>query len=149
MNVVFNCSSITDFPLPNNHYKVVTVQYTYCDPHMQVTWLLPNIIQGRLLCLAAVCWTTDHYHSCQNLGVGISEGCFIFDSASLHLEVARPIQPHRVHKSGRKTSITITQILYKLRRLSNSKNIFVKTMKIHFLSSSTKLWGQLFIFLEL
>jgi len=26
-----------------------------------------------------------------NLGVGISEGCFIFDFASLRLEVARPI----------------------------------------------------------
>jgi len=28
---------------------------------------------------------------CSNLGVGISEGCFIFDFASLPLEVARPI----------------------------------------------------------
>jgi len=28
---------------------------------------------------------------CLNLGVGISEGCFIFEFASLPLEVARPI----------------------------------------------------------
>ena len=33
----------------------------------------------------------SHYHPCLNLGVGISEGCFIFDFASLSLEVARPI----------------------------------------------------------
>ena len=42
-------------------------------------------------CLAVACWTTDHYHPCSNLGVGISEGCFVFDFASLPLEVARPI----------------------------------------------------------
>jgi len=48
---------------------------------------------GRLHGLAVACWTTDHYHLCSNLGVGISEGCFIFDFASLPLEVARPIWP--------------------------------------------------------
>jgi len=41
--------------------------------------------------LAVACWTTDHYHPCSNLGLGISEGCFIFDFDSLPLEVARPI----------------------------------------------------------
>ena len=46
---------------------------------------------GRLRGLAVACWTTDHYHPCSNVGVGISEGCFIFDFASLFLEVARPI----------------------------------------------------------
>ena len=40
---------------------------------------------------ALVCNITDHYHPCLNLGVGISEGCFIFDFASLPLEVTRPI----------------------------------------------------------
>ena len=39
--------------------------------------------EGRLRGLAVACWTTDHYHPCSNLGVGISEGCFIFDFASL------------------------------------------------------------------
>jgi len=43
--------------------------------------------RGRLCDLAVACWTTNDYHPCSNLGVGISEGCFIFDSASLPLEV--------------------------------------------------------------
>ena len=33
-------------------------------------------------------WTKDHYH---HFRISISEGCFIFDFASLPLEVARPI----------------------------------------------------------
>jgi len=54
----------------------------YC-PHMHGT--------GRLGGLAVVCWTADNYHPCSNLGVGISEGCFVFHFISLSLEVARPI----------------------------------------------------------
>ena len=46
---------------------------------------------GRLRGLAVATWTTDHYHPGSNLGVGISEGCFIFDFVSLPLGVARPI----------------------------------------------------------
>jgi len=46
---------------------------------------------GGLRGLVVACWTTDHNHPCSNLGVGISEGCFNFDFATLHLEVARPI----------------------------------------------------------
>jgi len=46
---------------------------------------------GRLRGLAVACWNTDHYHTCSNRGVGISEGWFIFDFASLPLEVGRPI----------------------------------------------------------
>ena len=30
-----------------------------------------------------VCWITDYYHLSLNLGVAISERCFIFDFASL------------------------------------------------------------------
>ena len=48
---------------------------------------------GRLGGQAVACWTADHYHPCSNLGVGISESCFIFDFTSLPLEVARPIWP--------------------------------------------------------
>ena len=48
---------------------------------------------GRLHGLAVACWITDHYHLCSNLDVVISEGCFIFDFASLPLEVAQPIYP--------------------------------------------------------
>ena len=47
---------------------------------------------GGIRGLAVACWTTDHYHPCSNLGVGISEGCFIFD------------------KGGRKTPIIIVII---------------------------------------
>jgi len=47
----------------------------------------------RLRGLAIACWIRDHYHPCSNLGVGISEGCFILDFASLPLEVVRPIYP--------------------------------------------------------
>ena len=46
---------------------------------------------GRLRGLVVACWTTDHYHPRSNLGVGISEGCFVFDFASSPSEVARPI----------------------------------------------------------
>jgi len=34
---------------------------------------------------------TAHYHPCSNLGMRISEGCFIFDFTSVPFEVARPI----------------------------------------------------------
>ena len=50
-----------------------------------------DVSVGRLRALPVACWTTDHYGPCSNLGVGISEGYFIFDFASLPLEVARPI----------------------------------------------------------
>ena len=54
--------------------------------------------------------TPDHYHMSSNLGMGISEGCFIFHFASLLLEVARPF---RLHKCvSRKTlSILLTPSL--------------------------------------
>ena len=45
----------------------------------------------RLRGLSVAYGITDHYYPCSNLGVGISEGCFIFDFDSLPLEVARPI----------------------------------------------------------
>ena len=47
--------------------------------------------RGCLHGLAVACWTTNHYHPCLKLGVGISEDCFIFDFASLPLEVAQLI----------------------------------------------------------
>ena len=42
---------------------------------------------GRLHGLAVECWSTDHYHPCSNLGVGISEGCFIFHHHRLLLKL--------------------------------------------------------------
>ena len=53
--------------------------------------LYMHVLLGRLRGLAVACRTTDHCHPCSNLGVGISEGCFNFDFASLPLKVARPI----------------------------------------------------------
>jgi len=52
-------------------------------------------------------WITNNNHLSSNLGVGISEGCFIFDLASLPLEVARLIEPTMCKKNGRRTSIII------------------------------------------
>ena len=58
--------------------------------------LLPLNLVCFVLCafevLLVVHWTTDHYyHLSLNLNMCISEGCFIFDFASLPLEVTRPI----------------------------------------------------------
>ena len=53
--------------------------------------LTENRNWGRLRGLAVACWTTNHYHPCSNLSVGIFEGCFVFDFVSLPSEVARPI----------------------------------------------------------
>ena len=65
---------------------------------LAVVFHLSHLIKINTLILSSVVQlvarqTTDHYHLSSNLGVGISEGCFIFDFASLPLEVARPIQP--------------------------------------------------------
>ena len=51
------------------------------------------MLRGVSLVQLVAHWITDHYHLSSNLGVGISEGCFIFDFASLPLDVVRPIQP--------------------------------------------------------
>ena len=71
-------------------------------------------ISGRLRGLAVACWTTDHYHPCSNPGVGISEGCFVFDFASLPLEVAQPIQPTLCTKVAVKhqLSISLQKLIY-------------------------------------
>jgi len=61
------------------------LDYYTCDVQMYIG--SPRRLRG----LAIACWTTDHYHPCSNLGVGTSEGCFIFDFASLPLGVARSI----------------------------------------------------------
>ena len=62
-----------------------------CHTEFQIT--LGRNYFGRLSSLAVACWITGQYHPCSNLGVGKSEGCFVFDFASLPLEVARPVWP--------------------------------------------------------
>ena len=57
--------------------------------------------------LAVACLTTDRSHTCSNLGVGIAEGCFILDSASLPFGGRSAHLGYLVDKSGLKTSIII------------------------------------------
>jgi len=74
-----------DKPLTHSLYHSLThynnKQYWYIDrsPHLPI-----GQTRG---CLRGL----DNYHPCSNLGMVISEECFIFDFASLPLEVARPI----------------------------------------------------------
>ena len=70
--------------------------YTRVSPHtntihMESYYTHKRAHGGASVVRLIVSWTTDHYHLSSNLGVGISEGCVIFDLASLPLEVARPI----------------------------------------------------------
>ena len=55
--------------------------------------------------LVVVYWTTDHYHLCSNLSMGISEDCFIFDFALLPLAFSLPcvqnINHHHHHHHHR------------------------------------------------
>ena len=75
----------------------------------------------RLRGLAVVCWTTDHYHPCSNLGLDVSEGCFVFDFASLPLEVARPIYPTMCTKVA-------------VKQFSSSSSITIMTSICHLVS---------------
>ena len=64
---------------------------------------------GRLG-LTVARWITDHYHPCSNLGVVIPGGCFIFELASLPLEVAQPISPILCIKVAVKHQILIYRV---------------------------------------
>jgi len=83
-------------------------------------------IKGRLRVLEVACWTTDHYHPCLNPGVGIFEGCFNIDFASLPLEVVRPIYPTMCtnvavkHKSSSSIDQAGTTYMGKIFKLSIS-----------------------------
>ena len=89
-------------PLTGEQYVPFICLYT--DPstyRLSLTEACSNqITQGRLRGITVAWWVTDHYHPGSNLGVSISEGCFIFGGRSFHLAC-------RVHKSGRKTQIII------------------------------------------
>jgi len=65
-----------------------------------------------------------HCHPCSNLGVGISEGCFIFDFVSFITFGGRSAHlAYYVYKSGRKTTIIIiivTRICRKAGRQLNT-----------------------------
>jgi len=53
--------------------------------------VIKYLLEHYFLGLAVVCWTTDHYHPCSKLGMGLTEDCFIFDFASSPSEVTEPI----------------------------------------------------------
>ena len=55
----------------------------------------PTQMSWIYCCTLVVCWITDHYHLSSNLSVGIFEGCFIFDFASLPLEVTQVAIKHQ------------------------------------------------------
>ena len=59
----------------NNKQNAVHVNYSNVTT---LCWQM-FINRGRLRGLAVACWIIDHHHPCSNLGLGISEGCFIFD----------------------------------------------------------------------
>ena len=85
-------------------------------------------------------WTTDHSHLSSNLGVCISEECFIFDFASLVLEVARPIQPtictkvavkHQSSSHLQKYGISFSDVVY-IRPVSDAiNNVISFLFEIH------------------
>ena len=68
---------------------------------------------GRLRGLAVACWMTYHYYPGSNPSVGIFEGCFIIDFASLPLEVARPIQPTMCTKVAVKHQLSSSSLSQK------------------------------------
>ncbi|KAK2143518.1 hypothetical protein LSH36_834g00067 [Paralvinella palmiformis] len=70
-----------------------------CPRHLPLIIFIQHNYDECLRGLAVVCWTTDHYHLCSIRGLGISEGCFIFDFASLPLE-----KPKKAGKSSTKKS---------------------------------------------
>ena len=76
--------------LVDNQLAAESTKLVQIGKHKQMR-LAERYVWVRLRGLAVACWTTDHYHRCSNLGVGISEGGFVFDFVSLPLEVARPI----------------------------------------------------------
>ena len=85
--------------------------------------------QGTSVVQLVACWTTDHHYPCSNLGVGISEGYFICDFASLLLEVARPIQ-HKVavrHQSSSSLPQTARQTD---RQTDRQTNIYIYTYSL-------------------
>ena len=92
-----------------------------------VVFCIYFIQSGSLRGLAVACWTTDHYHPCSNIGVGISEGCFVITLGGRSAHLAYP-----VHKGGRKTSINhhfIQSVSEKLNKtwLLHIKSWIIKT----------------------
>ena len=56
---------------------------------------------GTSLVRLVACWITDRYHLSVNLGMGISDGCFIFVFASFTLGGRSAPLAYHVHNAGR------------------------------------------------
>ena len=93
---------------------------------------IPSIPRGHLRGLTVAWWITYHYHSCSNLGVGISEVCFILDFDLLPLAVARPIQPTMCTNVAVKSSIIIIIIIVLV--FPESVAGLLRVLQIHLIS---------------
>ena len=71
--------------------------------------------------LAVAFLITDHYHPCLNLGMGISEGCFVFGFASLPLEVTRPMWTVVAvkHQSSSSSNMPVISLLLNMLKCGN------------------------------
>ena len=92
LHIIINHINMTQSDNPdNNYYPVLSLCALFKKQGLNGIQTPFRFHPGCLRGLAVVCWITDHYHPGLNLGVGISEGCFIFDFASLPSEVTWPI----------------------------------------------------------
>jgi len=87
-NINFSFKILQTIIKPIITFIVIIIDHNHHSIQCQLKLFISTF--GGLRGLVVACWT-DHYHPCSNLGVGISEGCFIFDFASLLLEITRPI----------------------------------------------------------
>jgi len=63
--------------------------------------------------LAVACWITDHYHRCSNFGVGIYEGCFMFDTNYLQRKPTWQLYTFLKNRFIQLNTNTISPFIYK------------------------------------
>ena len=86
---IIPCETCSAFWKYYGHFKIPIVLCMNHEPYSPRSFFM--VFMGPLRRLTLAFWVTDHYHPCSNLGVGISEGCFIFHFASLPMELVRLI----------------------------------------------------------
>jgi len=89
--------------------KLVTGCYTYPNHVISMRFRIMIYVDASVVYLVAR-WTTDHYHLSSNVGVDISEWCFIFRLRFITFGGRSSHLACHVHTSGRKTSIVIIMI---------------------------------------
>ena len=75
--------------LSDSHEAIVFVAYANVVSHIENCRSFIRL--GAPLWSSGTSWDYRSLPLCSNLGAGISEGCFVFDFASLPLEIAWPI----------------------------------------------------------